>query len=629
MLFLSNVVLNTNQLELLCILLSGRNLFLSAPTSFGKTFVVLEYIKRNEPSLRNIVFIVPTIALMNELVFKMNKLFSDSFNICVNEQESLADKNIFVFVPERSGKDFLKKIKDNNVEIDLLVFDEIYKLNHPCDSRFITNDDRIIVMNRAYLRMVEVAKQIILLGPFIKDVSFERTKIEIVKYYTNFLPVFNKVVFSERSSWLNILKSKSQCLVYFHSPSSIYSAVKELTQFECEDQLCCIKYRKEIAYLESHFSKDWFVIDALKRGYGIHHGKIDMFLRRFFEDQYRKNELKGLFCTSTLMEGINTPTQCLIVMEKTKDSFELNNLIGRVGRLTSEKPKIGQIYICDDAAKSLFNSTDTNDWISLKILAESPTAINNEEALFLNKELNDRNKKKKYEKKLELITKASGKSKEEIADGSVKFVVLYRFVSENYSFKFQNANNLFECVSYGYGLMGKKLEYLFKPSSYTNLTLDREYTFSPVIYMQKLLCGGTIKNCVDDFNEHFNKTSNKTNINLFIDALNEITSYIKFKLTRICDVFSLFGIDAKQNKSLEQFANLLGVFSQSDIVNKILEDLGIEETDFSTIRSVLNIDSNGKVSTSIVIKEMKNKKQSILAMNISPFTRRNVIAICE
>ena len=93
-----NVVLNTNQLELLCILLSGRNLFLSAPTSFGKTFVVLEYIKRNEPSLRNIVFIVPTIALMNELVFKMNKLFSDSFNICVNEQESLADKNIFVFV---------------------------------------------------------------------------------------------------------------------------------------------------------------------------------------------------------------------------------------------------------------------------------------------------------------------------------------------------------------------------------------------------------------------------------------------------------------------------------------------------------------------------------------------------
>lgn len=623
------IILNNYQLELLSILLNGKNLFLSAPTSFGKTFVVLEYIKRSENSLKNIVFVVPTIALMNELVFKINKVFSESFNICVNEQETLSDKNIFVFVPERSGKDFLKRIKEQNIEIDLLVFDEIYKLNRPNNPALITNDDRIIVMNRAYLKMVSVAKQIILLGPFIKDVKFERTKLDIVKYYTNFLPVYNKTDFSSQEQWINILKSNNKCLVYFHSPSSIYNAVKELISLEKEDESFCYKYQKEIAYLEKRYSKDWFVIDSLKRGYGIHHGKIEMYLRRFFEDQYRKNELRGLFCTSTLMEGINTPTQSLIIMEKTKDAFELNNLIGRVGRLTSDKPSIGHIYICDDNAKALFNNSDTNDWITLKILAESSNAINNEESLFLEKEIGDQKKKKEFEKKLNEIIQVTGKTKSEIAEGNVKFVSLYKYVSNGYSTKFKNARNLYECVSFAYELLGKKLDFLFKPSNYINLSLNREHTFSAIIYMQKLLCGESIKSCVDDFNSNFNKTTNKTNINQFIDSLNEITSYIKFKLVRMCDVFSLFNVDTNENKSLQKFVNLLGIFSQSDIVNKILEDLGIEESDFAQIRSVLNIDPKGKVSTSIVIREMKNNKDSILALTISPFTRRNVLSICE
>ncbi len=65
----NNVVLTKYQIEILNIL-DNHNIFLSAPTSFGKTFILLEYIKRNSDKLNNIVFIIPTIALMNELLKK-------------------------------------------------------------------------------------------------------------------------------------------------------------------------------------------------------------------------------------------------------------------------------------------------------------------------------------------------------------------------------------------------------------------------------------------------------------------------------------------------------------------------------------------------------------------------------
>ena len=62
-----DIILNRYQIEILNIL-NENNLFLSAPTSFGKTFLMLEFIKRNIEKLNNIIFIIPTLALMNELL---------------------------------------------------------------------------------------------------------------------------------------------------------------------------------------------------------------------------------------------------------------------------------------------------------------------------------------------------------------------------------------------------------------------------------------------------------------------------------------------------------------------------------------------------------------------------------
>lgn len=318
-----NIVLNKYQIEVLSIL-KNNNLFLSAPTSLGKTFIMLEFIKRNEDILNNIIFIIPTLALMNELVKKIYSLFSDKYNICINGSEELKDKNIFIFVPERSDKEFLTKIDE--MSIDLLVFDEIYKLQ-PANNFEIKSDDRIIYMNKVYLELVKKSKKIALLGPYINNVSFEKTKINIVKYYTNFLPVYNDViVLKSNEKWIDYIKMDHQ-LLYFSSPGSIYQNIQSILDYVSEEEIYIKKYAKEIEYLEKNVSKDWYVISLLKRGIGIHHGKTPMFLRKFYENEYKLGNIKVLLCTNTLMEGINTPTNSLIVVDNPGSAFKLNNLI--------------------------------------------------------------------------------------------------------------------------------------------------------------------------------------------------------------------------------------------------------------------------------------------------------------
>ena len=63
------VSLHPEQRKALSLIDSNRGLIFSAPTSFGKTFIVFEYICRMQP--QNVVMVVPTLALIDEYKQKM------------------------------------------------------------------------------------------------------------------------------------------------------------------------------------------------------------------------------------------------------------------------------------------------------------------------------------------------------------------------------------------------------------------------------------------------------------------------------------------------------------------------------------------------------------------------------
>ncbi|MBR4110411.1 MAG: DEAD/DEAH box helicase family protein [Clostridia bacterium] len=245
-----NISLSKYQIEILNIL-TDNNLFLSAPTSFGKTFLMLEYIKRNEATLKNIIFIVPTLALMNELLRKIYNMFGEEYNICINNNEEIKEKNIFIFVPERSDLNFIKSLKD--ISIDFLVFDEIYKLQK--SSRRGGGDDRIIPMNKAYVDLVKKANKFALLGPYINNVEFNNTKLDVVKFYTNYMPVYNEIVFIDNDkSWTDYINDESK-LIYFKSPKSIYQNINMLLEKIEPSDIYKEMYSEEIKFLESNIRK--------------------------------------------------------------------------------------------------------------------------------------------------------------------------------------------------------------------------------------------------------------------------------------------------------------------------------------------------------------------------------------
>lgn len=282
----NNVVMHPQQIECLNYLLKGENLLISAPTSFGKTFVALEYISRKK--CNNIVFVVPTLALMNELFSKIRKNFGDYYNIVQNGYENINDRNIIIIVPERADVELLSKISS----VDLLVFDEIYKLQRTNQRENSRNDDkRIISLNRGYFELVNRSKQVLLLGPFIKDIAFERTQLmeNITKYITDYSPVYTKIIFMEEKDEFvyDEIDNDNAKLIYFNDPHSIYEfCVKMLVNVELEDESNSLTN-----WCDKYITEKWLPSELLKKGIGIHHGKLPGFMRKYIENLYNSNDI--------------------------------------------------------------------------------------------------------------------------------------------------------------------------------------------------------------------------------------------------------------------------------------------------------------------------------------------------
>ena len=143
------------------------NVIVSAPTSFGKTYVVFEYIARFLPP--TVFLVVPTLALIDEYkkkiinthkhIFGRYKVFTSINNETDYNQ---FDYKMFIVTHDRVLEETSFDTINN---IDLLVIDEVYKL----DTR--GNDDRKLILNFAYYYLVQKSEKHILLAPFISGVD--------------------------------------------------------------------------------------------------------------------------------------------------------------------------------------------------------------------------------------------------------------------------------------------------------------------------------------------------------------------------------------------------------------------------------------------------------------------------
>lgn len=368
-------------------------MIVSAPTSFGKTFCIFEYIVRYEP--KNIVLIVPTLALIDEYLKKIVKKYKNKFSkykvhttLDLEKKYNFNEKNIFILTHDRIVQEDLGSVLK---EIDFLVIDEVYNLKKDIDN------DRVLVLNMAYYRMAKISKKYVLLAPFISSIEdIEKLDKKPKFYKSSYSPVVNDVevvdIFDENDRYyecekiVNKFDKSSKTLIYFPTVTGLYKYIDSVIV----KQPCLCKLnediKKFIRWAKEEIHEEWGLVKALERGYLIHNGQIPIGTRIFQLDFYEEStEYNKLLCTSTLLEGVNTSAENIVITKPARKSkkdslnftaFDFFNLVGRTGRLN--KHLIGKAYYLkgikdpeyrkDDAIKSIkFELTDESKDIDIQI----------------------------------------------------------------------------------------------------------------------------------------------------------------------------------------------------------------------------------------------------------------------
>lgn len=347
---------------LMCLYEKNR-VIISAPTSFGKTLLVKEYIHQMKP--RNIVYIVPTNALAYELEksFKENDNFSQYviFDKCasLDSYNGVNDKNEKLFFIGTQEK-FLEINLSLIGEIDLFVIDEAYKLQES-----VVSNQRAYKLSETFLdSLANHSKKIFLLTPKAKLIGFEKYEFHI--FESDFNAVEKNFTVLDEANFFTTLLNKGledKTILFCRKPAEINDTYEKI----CSN-LNLQNDNEFIRRLEEDIHPDWSVVKLLRANILTHHGQMPKYVQNRMINLFNESpEYKILFGTNSISEGINTSTKNLFIHPEASsltDVLLLKNTIGRAGRLG--KYPIGHIFSVGD----MEGAVEADITISLAISSE-------------------------------------------------------------------------------------------------------------------------------------------------------------------------------------------------------------------------------------------------------------------
>ena len=364
-----NICYTDKQFEVVKEIQKKNNFSLSAPTSFGKTMIISNFINKVIQTKRNcsICILVPTNALLKEISTTMKTRYeSDKVKVLIYPDIKEKDKHfenlIFVFTPER----LVSYYANNSLDIDYLFVDEAQKMIKP-------NDERSPVFYNAISYASYRGTKLFFLSPNIENpevfLSLSDRDESSVKKISDKLVIQNRYLFdfgTRRVQYLNYLNEiideellqdgitslsdaikhtyksylkDTSTIVYFSSKAKMSEVLLDYLddedKTEDEEILNLIKVVKETVH------EKYYLVRALEHGVAYHYGQMPKVIREKIEDLFRRKVIKLIFTTSTLLEGVNIQAKNIILTSDNNGLSDLTeedflNLIGRAGRFRSE-----------------------------------------------------------------------------------------------------------------------------------------------------------------------------------------------------------------------------------------------------------------------------------------------------
>lgn len=354
---LENITFHKEQKKIADLIKLEKNIIVSAPTSFGKSLLIQEIIALDK--YKNILIIQPTLALINETRINLKK-FSKNYNVIVNTSQEMGNKNIFILTAERVLE------FENMPNIDYCILDEFYKLSS------LRDDERSDILNIAVKKVLELNPNFYFIGPnidaiptgFVEKYNAEFFKTNYSLVNTNIVKINTEGKSTKDKELLlfDLLRKKQdeQSIVYVSSPGRAYSLAKKYYDYLIESGFLKEPQSLEISeWIEENLSKEWSFNNLIKYSIGVHSGVIPKHLVHSMVEYFNEGKIDVLFCTATIIEGVNTSAKNVIIFDNKKgnellDFFDFSNIKGRAGRLL--KHYTGNVYVFhSEPSKEHFN----------------------------------------------------------------------------------------------------------------------------------------------------------------------------------------------------------------------------------------------------------------------------------
>jgi len=357
-----------------------KDIITIAPTSAGKTHIILTYLVRqillSDGAFAAIV--VPTRALISEVANKVYEI-SKSFNsereieICtVPKDTNFKDKTIFVMTQER----LYEVLQSGDLSFNYLFIDEAHNISDPSRGvllhltidKLLENSLPQIILSMpsdsyknsfsSIFNEVDFIQEITRHSPVSKilmSVKLVGREIVISRYKDDFNIKIPKNFKGNKLSDLVLRLGQGQSNIIYKNRTDYCENTADDIADLMIDFVASPELEEAADYIEKFVHEDFSLASNLRKGVAFHYGPLPSSVRVMIERLAKEDLIKYIVCTSTLAEGVNLPAKNLFlenplqpVIGKESERLEdvkINNITGRAGRMIEHFS--GNIFLID------------------------------------------------------------------------------------------------------------------------------------------------------------------------------------------------------------------------------------------------------------------------------------------
>lgn len=360
----------------------------SGPTSVGKSFVLMKFIEFNYLHSRhyNYAMVIPTKALINEVAQKIRDILAICesrylqttgshgeinhpipYAVVTNPSDLAFRRKDCKYICVMTQERMVRLLRSNlSISIDYMFIDEAHKLSSKREDRnplyyqlalliCRRGDDVRFSFASPFVPNPEIYAELLNRNDSAQSYTTDYSPVAQTRIFVNlndrYFSIFNRVDHSfekfhsfreefDRYDVISKIGKGHRSIVYCNS-------LKKVIDYACEyeSKRGIVKHNRKLldaaAMVRQEISDRCILAKLLTRGIGFHVSYLPQKIRKLIEDLFKDKDsgLDIVFCTSTLLEGVNVPADYLFITSlrnggNNLSEVELSNLMGRAGRIS-------------------------------------------------------------------------------------------------------------------------------------------------------------------------------------------------------------------------------------------------------------------------------------------------------